>query len=145
VRDIVYGTPERFIAWAELKTGCRYRNDAKAIGMLVDHKIAAAVIFDTFSTTDCLIHVASDGSRQWLTREFLARTFAYPFIQLAYPRATCIISETNEASLRFARHIGWVEEGRRRRGGPAGEDEIMFGMLRHECRWVAGITDEFRL
>jgi RimJ/RimL family protein N-acetyltransferase len=146
MREIVYSAPERFIAWAEAQIpDCRFRSDAKAIGMTINHDIVAAAIFDTFSTSSCFISIASDGSAKWLNREFLIRVFAFPFLQCGHRRVSSIVSETNAASLRFIRHLGWTEEGRIRQGGPKGEDVILFGLLREECRWVTGIPVDFSL
>ena len=127
------------VPWAEKRID-RFsaRDDAKAIGMAVDRQIVAAVLFDTFTTTSCMVHLASDGSKRFIRRDFglIRHAMAYPFVQLGLPRITCMISENNSASLRFTRHFGWVEEGRLREAGEDGEDVIVFGLLRRECKWL---------
>ena len=82
------------------------------------------------------MHIASDGSRNWLSRDFLAAMFAYPFVQLRLHRVTGLIAASNADSLRFARHIGFRDEGVMREGAPDG-DMMVLGMLRRECRWIA--------
>lgn len=135
---IVYGRRDELVEWAEERIpGCKFRDDAQTIGLAApDGAIIAATVFDTFSTSSCFVSVAADTSRNWLTRAYLYHCFAYPFIQCDFRRITCVISEHNAASLKFTRACGWVEEGVNREGGPEGEDLIIFGMLRRECRWL---------
>lgn len=133
----LYGHDERLIAWAQSRLQCEFRSDAKAIGLERNGDIAGAVVFDTFSPGDCLVHLVSDGSRRWLTREFITRSMAYPFLQIGQPRISCIISSGNTDSLRFTRHFGWTQEGVLREAGAEGEDLILFGMLRRECRFLS--------
>ncbi|EHK57743.1 hypothetical protein [Allomesorhizobium alhagi] len=135
--EYVYGEDDRLIAWAESRVAnSRFRDDARAIGHERAGELRGVVVFDTFTTTTCLVHLASDGSKRWMTREFITRVFAYPFIQCKFPRITCGIPETNAESLRLTRHMGWVEEGRLREDSEDGSDTIIFGMLRRECRWL---------
>lgn len=141
MKTVSYEAPERLIAWAESRIdGGRFRPDARAIGLLEDYgrRICAAVIYDTHSTTGCFVSVASDGTGHWITREFIIHAFAYPFLQCGYSRISAIVSEHNADSLRFTRHFGWVEEGRMRGAGNKGEDCVLFGMLREECRFITG-------
>lgn len=123
--------------WAAHQIGIeQFRSDATTITVLKDKQIVGVTVFDTFSPAECQIHVASDGSRRWLTRDYIRMVFAYPFLQLEFRRVTSLVSEHNEASLKFCRHFGWKEEGRMREAGLNGEDLIILGMLRRECRWI---------
>lgn len=132
----LYGEDDRLVAWAadRIDRGC-FRDDARAIGHEKNGELVAVVVFDTFSTTGCFVHIAS-GARKWMSREFGIVAMTYPFIQLALPRISCIVSTNNRMSLRFTRQFGWIEEGIMRRAGNDGEDIILFGMLRQECRWL---------
>lgn len=135
--DLIYDQDDELILWAEdIMPGARFREDARAIGTARDGEILAACIFDTFSTTSCFVHIVSDGNKRWLTKEFLVHCMAYPFHQCGFRRINAIISASNEASLRFAEGFGWVREGLLREAGEEGEDVILFGMLREECRWL---------
>jgi len=134
--EYIYGEDERLVAWLEEKIAGTLRSDAVAIGRETDGALRGVAAFDTFTPTSCLIHLASDGSRRWMTREFITRVFAYPFVQCGFRRVTCIISATNADSLRVTRHFGWVQEGVLRKAGTEGEDIIVFGMLREECRFL---------
>jgi RimJ/RimL family protein N-acetyltransferase len=137
VKEVVYEPKDEMIAWAESKIEAgRFRDDAKAIGVRSDGGLTGVVVFDSFTTTGCWIHVASDGSRRWLTREFILKVFAYPFIQLGYPRLNAFVSVDNHASRDFCSGFGFSVEGHLREAGAHGEDLIIFGMLRRECRWL---------
>ncbi|PTM61911.1 GNAT family N-acetyltransferase [Phreatobacter oligotrophus] len=137
--ELVYHDNDRLLAWAVDRMGYpgfRFRQDAHAIGRQTDGEIRGVVIFDTWSDGDCLIHVVSDGSRRWFTREFCVHAMAYPFLQVGNRRITALVSEHNDPSLAMCRHFGFAQEGRLRRAGPAGEDMILFGLLREDCRWL---------
>lgn len=134
--DFIYGDDQRLVAWAaERIPGNRFRDDAKAIGSEIAGELVAVAVFDTFSTSSCFVSLASEG-RRWLTKEFSTVCMAYPFIQLGFARINCLISEHNRLSLRFTRHFGWTLEGRVREAGADGEDLLLFGMLRRECRYL---------
>jgi len=134
---VVYEPQAEMIAWAEARiSGNTFRNDARAIGVVRDGALCGVVVFDNFSVGQCCLSVASDGSRRWITREFLIRVFAYPFLQLKHWRLTCLVSASNEPSLRLCEHFGWKREGLIRRGAPDGSDMILLGLLREECRFL---------
>jgi hypothetical protein len=139
VIEYVYDEDERLVSWAAamLGRGHRLRGDAKAIGMEVNGILRGVAVFDTFSHNDCLMTVVSDSGKRWVTREFIARALAYPFIQLGFPRITCLVSRNNHESLRFIHRFGgWQLEGTLREAGFDGEDILLYGMLARDCRWV---------
>ncbi|MCL7999977.1 GNAT family protein [Brucella sp. TWI432] len=123
--------------WAAEKIGIsNFRPDAVTITAIKNGEITAVTVFDTFSDNDCQIHVASDGSRNWLSRQYLHMVFAYPFQQLRFRRLTSLISVNNHASLAFCKQTGFAREGLLRKAAESGEDLVLFGMLREECRWL---------
>lgn len=139
---LVYGDDERLVRWAEQRIPHhRFRDDAVAIGHERADELVAVAVFDTFSPNSCMVGLAADtGGRpaawRWSSREFAMAAMAYPFLQCGFNHITCIISALNERSLRYTRHFGWVQEGVLREAGPLGEDMMIFGMLRRECRWL---------
>ena len=124
------------LAWATLRGGIKFRDDASAIGVRSDEGLHGVVVFDSFTTTGCWVSVVSDGGRKWITRELIIRVFAYPFIQLDYPRLNSFVSVNNADAIRFNEHFGFQREGILREAGEQGEDLIVYGMLRRECRWL---------
>lgn len=143
-----YEDQKAMLTWAlekmqAIDTGFQFRDDAKAIGHVRGEEFAGVVVFDTFSPNDCLVHLVSDGSRRWMTHDFATVAMAYPFHQCGFSRITCMISERNEASLRYTLKFGWSLEGYLRSAGSQGEGLLIFGMLRSECRWLRDHSEFF--
>lgn len=134
---LIFDRQEELLRWAAEVIGIeRFRADARAIGLARDSgELRAVVVYDTLSKTDCHMHVASDGSGRWLSREFLVHAFSYPFIQLKLRRVTAMVPASNEAALKFDRHIGFVDEGFHPAALP-GDDIRSLGMLREACRFI---------
>lgn len=133
---LIYGEEERLLAWASQRSGVTYRRDAYTLGLERDGEIRAVVVFDTFSETDCCMHIASDGTRAWMSKDLLLSAFAYPFTQLRLLRVTGLVPADNEAALRFDEHLGFVREGYHPKAGPGGKDLISMGLLREACRFI---------
>ncbi|AXE37179.1 GNAT family N-acetyltransferase [Chromobacterium phragmitis] len=126
------------IAWAAARIGCRPESwqSPRAIALRrADNTLAAAVIFERFSECDCNIHVASDGSRHWMTRTFLVSVFAYPFIQLGLRRITGLVPASNFNALRLNQHLGFEIEGYCDHAMPE-DDIVVMGMTRARCRFI---------
>lgn len=139
---IIYDRQPELLAWAAQKIGLvRFRADAVAIGRESGERIVGVVVFDGFSSTDCNVHLASDGSKNWMTREFAVRAMAYPFIQLNYRRITGLVHENDAATLAFDEHFGFKREGLHRCAAEDGGNVVSLGLLRSECRFI---PQEFR-
>jgi len=130
MKSVVYGQNYRFVYWAQDVIGTEFRTDAESIGLEDEAgTIRAATIFDNFSACDCCMHIASDGTPAWLNREFIVRSFAYPFIQCEYRRVTGLVPASRERALKFDLHLGFEIEGRMKDALPD-EDIIVLGMTR---------------
>lgn len=106
----------------------------EAIGVVDGDRIIGGVIYSNFRKVDIEISCAGDGL--WLTRGFLFDFFDYPFNQLGCHRVTSLIPKGNRRSRRFCQKIGFTEEGRVRQGTSDRQDLMVYGMLKHECRWI---------
>ena len=71
-----------------------------------------------------------------MTKDFLFRSFAYPFIQLDCHRVTGLVRADNMEARRFDEHLGFKQEGVIRKGAADGTDMILYGMLKEECRFL---------
>lgn len=136
-----YHDSASMIEWAKARIGVSsFRSDARAIGIEGDKGLRAVVVYDGFSDTDCNMHIASDGSRTFLTREALVCWFSYPFIQLKLRRVTGLVPAKNETALKFDVGIGFEYEGLCRHA-LKDDDLIILGMIREKCRWI---PEEYR-
>jgi RimJ/RimL family protein N-acetyltransferase len=82
------------------------------------------------------MHVASDGSRHWLSRDFLWHCFNYAFNTAGVNRCTALIGEGNTAAIRFDEKIGFQLETRLRGAHPTG-DLLIYVMWRPQAeRWL---------
>lgn len=125
------------IRWAAHKIGVNgFGPGARAIAQMRGNEFAGVVVYDDATPWNCQMHVASDGTRRWLNRGFLFRTFAYPFIQLGLGRVTLLIRRSNHSSLSFASHLGFAIECGRIARLFGNEDGVMLRMLREDCRWI---------
>lgn len=133
---LIYGRDDELIPWAAEKIGIRrFRSDATAIGVARDQQIVAVMVYDGFSSADCNMHIASDGSRRFVTRAALAHWFCYPFVQLGLRRVTGLIPSRNDRSINFARGLGFSLEGVCREAMPD-DDLVIMGLLKRECRYI---------
>jgi RimJ/RimL family protein N-acetyltransferase len=109
--------------------------EGSTIGVVCQGQLAGGVVYSEYRGNDVRANIASI-SPHWLSRDVLRQLFAYPFRQLGCNRITVLIRATNARSERLARWLGFVPEGRLRAAMSTGEDALVLGMLRHECRWI---------
>ena len=103
--------------------------------------IYAVSLYTNFSPNSSIdLTVAAVGGRRWMTRDFLRATFFYPFEQLKVRRIGALVAANNADSLRITKHAGFTLEGIAREAWAPGIDIVCFGMLRHECRFLDGVT-----
>jgi len=100
-----------------------------------ERRIRGVVIYDNFTEFNCFIHVASDGGRRFISKEFLAWTFRIPFLQWKKRRITALARADNHRVLEFDRALGFVQEGVIRCAF-GDQDGIVLGMLKEECRYL---------
>lgn len=138
---LIYGQEERLLPWAQERIGTGpFRRDAFTMGLEKDGELVAVVVFDNFSVVDCNMHIASDGSRNWMNKELLLSAFAYPFVQLKLNRVTGLVPAKKPEVVEFDQHLGFKIEGYCHKALPD-DDIIILGMLRSSCRFI---TEEQR-
>lgn len=140
MRSVVYGLESELIplaaAWAGARDPRWLDPNATALGAVDDGRVVAVAVFYQFTARDCRISLASDGSKQWLTREFIVRVFAYPFVQMHLKRITAEIPASNGPAVSLCLKFGFRDEGRKRKACADGSDGVILGMLREECKWL---------
>lgn len=136
MKRIVWDQPERIMQFVAARVGEDCFRDYTALGLERDGELVAGVLFTNYTHASILMHVASDGSRHWITPAFLGAVFRYPFIQLGCRRVTGLVRADNFAAQRFDEHLGFRREGMMREGTTDGCDLILYGMLKSECRFL---------
>lgn len=112
-----------------------WMGEPKSLAAVEDGRILGVVVYDAFTAHECCMHIVIED-RRCVTRRILKEVFAYPFKQLGLRRVTGLVPESNVAALAFDMRLGFRHEGRKK-WGAGDEDEIVLGMTREGCRWIA--------
>lgn len=107
-----------------------------AIGWQKDGEIVAGVVYCDWNGVNVVCHIASDGSKTWLTRHYLRTIFDYPYNQLNCNRITVEIGEGNAASLNLAMKLGFTVEARLSQAHPTG-DLLILRLWKSDCQWLS--------
>ena len=105
------------------------------IGWRKNGEIVAGVAYANWNGPNVECHIASDGTRRWMTREYLWTIFDYPFNQLKCDRITVCVGEGNVASTRFVKHLGFTLEAKLEGAHPTGA-LLIFRLFRQDCRFI---------
>lgn len=71
----------------------------------------------------------------WLSRRTIAVFLGYPFVQLKCHRVTALTPKGNKPSRKLLEGLGFIPEGKIRKGYNTRSDMMVYGMLRGDCRW----------
>ena len=130
---IVIGEP--VCQWvADRTTTTYYPGSGQGIGIEKNGEIVCGVLFEGYNGQSIQIHVALDPKGR-MTREWLFVLFDYAFRQLKVNKIIGVVDSTNEAALRFDKHIGFVEEAVIAGAGKHGDMHILT-MTRKQCRFL---------
>ena len=136
MKTVIYGQNDRVIPWVGQRIDEDEFGQAEAIGLEQDGELIAGVVFNWYTGPSLSMHVAAEPGRRWMTRDYLYRVFAYPFLQVGCKRVTGLVREDNLDAQRFDEHLGFKREGLIRQGASDGSNLILYGMLKDECRWL---------
>lgn len=137
MKSVVYGQDARVLKWVGERIGeLEFSPGAIGIGLEENGELIAGVVFSMYTKASISMHVAAIPGKRWMTKEYLWRVFAYPFIQLNCNRVTGFVREDNLVAQKFDEHIGFKREGLIRKGAVDGTNFILYGMLKEECRWL---------
>jgi RimJ/RimL family protein N-acetyltransferase len=133
---VVVGEDSRVGPWVCERTGGVWSPvDAIAVGLEKGGELVAGVIYDHYNGASVCMHVASDGSRQWLNKGFLQFCFEYAFDRLKVKKVIGMVPSDNVPALQFDARLGFSEEARIKDACPGG-DLILLTMTRPQCRWI---------
>lgn len=130
-------TGQRVVEWVAKRTN-EFGNFGCAVGIGWEHNgaLAAGVAYGDYNGVNIQMHVASDGSKRWMRREYLWACFDYPFNQAGCKRITGLVGEGNKAAQRFDEHLGFELEARLKSAHPTG-DLLVYVMWKDNCKWVS--------
>jgi RimJ/RimL family protein N-acetyltransferase len=138
MKRIVWDQPERVMRFVADKVGEKELFGYSAIGLERDDNLVAGVLYEQHNGPNVMMHVASDGSRHWMTPAYMAACFRYPFLQLGVNRVSGLVRADNKDAQRFDEALGFKAEGVLREAAADGTDLILYGMLKRECRYLDG-------
>jgi hypothetical protein len=132
---IVQASQPKGLEWICERTGLVPTADTRAIEA-VDSTgaVRGMVAYEGWTQNSVRVHVAVDTPLAF--RHMLRPAFEYPFVAAGRGILIGIIPASNARSVRFNRHVGFVETHRIRDGLRAGVDLILFEMRREQCRWL---------
>lgn len=126
----------RVVEWVARKTNeFGHFGSECGIGWERYGELCAGVVYAEWNGPNVVCHIASDGSKRWLTREYLWTIFDYPFSQLGCKRITVCVGEGNADSRKFVEHLGFEIETRLKEAHPTG-DLFVYRLMRHDCKWI---------
>lgn len=130
-------------AWVAEKTGMELRPGTYQALMVVndDGNFIAGVVITNFRGTDCEISCASESAMAWRPH-VCAAVFKYIFEQLGCVRCTSITTKRNKRARGFLEALGFALEGNLRLGYDGTHDALIYGLLRSECRYLAGDSED---
>ncbi len=136
---IIGGQKERALEWAKANHPETYPEHEKFTALIseFDGDIRGVVFYtDWYPANSIDMHIAAVEGKRWLTSPFLAAAFGYPFLQLNLRRVTGRIAASNGRANSFVERLGFVREGLVRQGWHTGDDLVIWGMLKSECRFL---------
>lgn len=138
MKRIVWNEPARVAAFVADRIADAPFEDYAAIGLESDGELIAGVVFDCKHQAAIQMHVASNGSRHWMTPAYMAACFGYAFNQEKVNIIVGLVRADNVDAQRFDEHLGFKKRGQLPQACTDGTDLIVYGMLRSECRYIEG-------
>lgn len=137
MKTVIYNQNDRVIDWVGDRVNeANFGIGSVGIGLEEDGELIAGVVFNMYNGPSISMHVAAIPGKRWMTRDYLWRCFAYPFIQLKCNRITGLVREDNIEAQKFDEHLGFKREGLLRQACEDGTNMILYGMLKDECRFL---------
>ena len=108
-----------------------------ALGVIRDDELVGGVLYhDYYRDVGNIQMTVASTTPRWLSREVIQICMNYPFTELGCRRVTSLVREDNPHAQRFNERLGFILEGRIRQGAGVHGDQLLYGMLKDECRWI---------
>lgn len=133
---LIQDDPDGVGTWVRERTGGAWRaGSGTAIGFTFDGRMAGGAVYSNFNGSNIYIEFAVED-RRIFNRASIWASFAYPFLQLGCRRVTALVDCGNFRSLALCKHLGFAYEATLEDAAPNGDHQIVFRMLKSECRWI---------
>ena len=120
--DLIFDQKERVGEWIakEVEQTASW-GDFYAMGVEWDGELAAGILFNGFNGSNATCHFAVRRSGKHFI-DLLIHSYRYAFEQCKLNRLTCMVEDSNKASLRLTERIGFQPEFVMPKGGSDGQD-----------------------
>lgn len=133
---LLYAPQEYIAAWAGRQLGIADWGPCSAIGVLRNHELVAAAVFNRFVWPNIEISFVTTD-RRWATPQAVKAIMVYPFLQLGVKRLTSTTEASNQRAIAFLCRMGFRLEGEHPDALPSGT-ALTFGLLRKDAeKWLA--------
>lgn len=137
--QLVYGFDQQVAAWVgqfmpTFGSGDGF-GECTAIGIADNSALVAGAVFHNYRGHDIEISFAATNPR-WATRGRVSAIMGYPFNQLGCARLTTVTGRKNKRARALDEKLGFKLEGVIRKGYDGQQDAMVYGMLKHECKWI---------
>lgn len=132
---LIFDENQRIADWCEARIThfSGWGSDPRAIGYEVGGVLKGGVVYTNFSPGNVFASIALDAP---FTRKFLYAIFWNPFVAWKVRHITSTIEESNVKSIELCSHLGFVPRGRLPESAVNGEDIIIMGLLKKDCRFI---------
>lgn len=107
--------------------------DPKTVGYEIEGELRGGVVYTHYTPTNVFASIALDAP---LTKRFLYTMFWVPFVQYGVRHIGCMVEGSNLRSFNLCTRLGFQVEGRLRESAAEGEDVVLLGLLKRECKWL---------
>ena len=138
VDGVLYGMDAQVAAWVQSRLkGCTGFGLSSALGIVRDGAIVGGVVFSNWHPGARDIEVSGAvGPGFRVGPAGVRRIMRYAFVQLGCGRVSIRTGKRNKAARAFAERIGFRIEGVRRAAHDGRQDQILYGLLASECRFL---------
>ncbi len=105
------------------------------LGVVRRGRLLGGVVYYGYRGFDIQIGIAFDG-KGWALPGTPRALCAYPFQELGCERITAVTSKKNKTARAMLAKAGFRFEGVIRRGLDCVRDGFIYGLLKHECKWL---------
>lgn len=139
--SLVYGLDELVSEYVAAQLGTTSELEQVAIGIARKGYLIGGVTFHSHDPgRDIIMALYIDDPGCMCRRDLVRQVLDYPFLQLGLKRVTAGVDKTNERCQKLLRGLGFQVEGVKRRAGTGGTDQLIFGLLKEDCKYYGQST-----